>query len=164
MLLFDGAFGLVMLGLWLFCIIDVITTDAAHCRNLPKLAWLLLVIVLIDLGSIAWLVAGRNWDGRSATGLAYKGNRGDRATDQRFPEYDRPGRFAAANPDDDDAFLRQLRERAEQQRRDYRSRREQELRAQDEQLRRNRRPDPASGFDGGSDGGVDGTDTPPDGR
>ena len=30
-----------------------------------------------------------------------------------YPEYDRPGRFVATSPDDDEAFLRQVRERAE---------------------------------------------------
>jgi hypothetical protein len=35
----------------------------------------------------------------------------------RFLEYDRPGRFAARSADDDEAFLRQCRERAEAQRR-----------------------------------------------
>jgi hypothetical protein len=34
-----------------------------------------------------------------------------------FPEYDRPGRFAAADPEADEAFLRKVRERAEEQRR-----------------------------------------------
>ncbi len=139
MLFFDGAFGLVLLAVWLFCIIDVITTPDAQIRNLPKLAWLLIVIVLVDLGSIAWLVAGRNWSG-SNNSLSHKGNRGS-----SFPEYDRPGRFVPTNPDDDEAFLRQLRDRAEQQRRDYRTRREQELQAERDQLfgdRDDERPDP----------------------
>lgn len=130
MLFFDGAFGLLMLAVWLFCIIDVITTPESQCRNLPKLAWLLIVIVLVDLGSIAWLVAGREWAGRGQAGLSYKGNTGR----SRYPEYERPGRFAATNPDDDEAFLSQLRERAEQQRRDYRARREQELRQERDRL------------------------------
>jgi hypothetical protein len=132
MLLFDGAFGLVLLAVWLFCIIDVITTPESQCRNLPKLAWLLIVIVLVDLGSIAWLVAGRDWAGRGQTGLGYKGNTGSGGS--RYPEYERPGRFVASNPDDDEAFLSRLRERAEQQRRDYRTRREQELRQERDRL------------------------------
>ena len=130
MLFFDGAFGLVLLAVWLFCIIDVITTPEPQCRNLPKLAWLFIVILLSDLGSIAWLVAGRDWSGHGQNGLAYKGNTGR----SRYPEYERPGRFVASNPDDDEAFLSQLRERAEQQRRDYRARREQELRQEQERL------------------------------
>ena len=43
--------------------------------------------------------------------MPYKGNAGVPT------EHDRPGRTVATNPDDDAAFLRQLRDRAEQQRR-----------------------------------------------
>lgn len=108
MLFFDGAFGLVMLALWIFCIIDVIMTPAEACRNLPKMAWLLLVLILPDVGSIVWLVAGHPWAPAAARPSPTAG---------RFPEYDRPGRAVASNPDDDEAFLRRLRERAEEQRR-----------------------------------------------
>jgi hypothetical protein len=54
--------------------------------------------------------------------MPYKGNHGP-----AFPEYDRPGRAAATNPEDDEAFLRGLRERAEQQREIYRAKKRQEL-------------------------------------
>jgi Phospholipase_D-nuclease N-terminal len=110
MIMFDGGVGLLLLGLWVFCLIDVITTDPALCRNLPKGAWLLLVLMLPDIGSIVWLIAGRPQ--AQARSLPHKGN-----TASRSPEYDRPGRAAAANPDDDEAFLRKLRDRAEEQRR-----------------------------------------------
>ena len=109
MLLFDGAFGLVLLGLWIFCVIDVIVTDESQCRNLPKLVWLLVVLILPDVGSIIWLVAGHPWQ----TGHQRPAGR----VESRFSEYDRPARFAVPNPEDDEAFLRQLRERAEDQRR-----------------------------------------------
>ena len=126
MLYFDGLFGLVMLGLWLYCIIDVITTDASRCRNLPKLGWLLIVLVLPDIGSIAWLVAGHPWQQSAGT---------DRGNTSRYPEYDRPGRHVPTNPDDDEAFLRGLRERAEQQRREYQAKQEREQQAEQERQR-----------------------------
>ena len=91
MIAFDGAFGVVMLGLWLFCILDVITTDQSRIRNLPKLAWLFIVILIPDIGSIAWLIAGHTWEPRPAA---------PSRTQSRFPEYDRPGRHIAANPDE----------------------------------------------------------------
>jgi hypothetical protein len=53
------AFGSVLLLLWLYCIFDVISTDEAMMRNLPKGAWLLIVIFLPDVGSLAWLLLGR---------------------------------------------------------------------------------------------------------
>jgi hypothetical protein len=117
MLFVDGALGLVLLALWIFCIVDVITTPEGDCRNLPKMAWLLVVIVLPDIGSIVWLVAGRPVVHGRPGGLPYKGNTG------RYPEYERPGRHVAVNPDDDEAFLRGLRERAEEQRRKARDER-----------------------------------------
>lgn len=100
MLLFDGFFGILAFGVWIFCIIDVITQPEPAIRNLPKLVWLLLVILLLDIGSIAWLVAGRPWN-RQAPPQA-----------QRVPP-----RTAHRAPDDDPEFLAQLRKRAEEQRR-----------------------------------------------
>lgn len=107
MLFFDGGLALVAFAVWVFCIIDVITTPEYACRNLPKLIWLFIVIILADIGSIAWLVAGRTWNTQPAE-LPYKGNRG------RQPV--RPAN-RAGNPDDDEEFLAGLRARAEEQRR-----------------------------------------------
>lgn len=105
MLFFDGALGLLAIGVWIFCIIDVITTPEGEARNLPKLVWLLIVIILMDIGSIAWLVAGRDW------------NRVPAARPQR-PTAGRPtAARLPTNPDDDDDFLAGLRARAEEQRR-----------------------------------------------
>jgi hypothetical protein len=51
-----------------------------------------------------------------------------------FPEYERHGRFAAADPAADEAFLEQVRARAEEQRRRYeRERRTQEAPRTDEE-------------------------------
>jgi hypothetical protein len=51
--------GLVLLALWLYCIFDCITTDESLARNLPKGFWVMIVLFLPDVGSIAWLLAGR---------------------------------------------------------------------------------------------------------
>ncbi len=59
MLAARGAVGLFLLALWLYCIVDVITTDESRVRHLPKLLWLAIVVFLPDVGSIIWLVAGR---------------------------------------------------------------------------------------------------------
>ena len=55
----EGVFGVALLFLWIFCIFDVIASEPAIVRNLPKLVWLLIVIMVPDVGSIAWLVLGR---------------------------------------------------------------------------------------------------------
>lgn len=107
MLMFDGVAGLIVFGLWIFCLIDVITTPEGDCRNLPKMVWLLIVLLLFDIGAIVWLVAGRNWN-RQPADLPYKGNRSAPPP---------PTARRAGNPDDDEEFLAQLRARAEEQRR-----------------------------------------------
>lgn len=54
-----GFSGLLVLGLWLFAVFDVIGTDESTCRNLPKGMWLILVLFVPVVGSIAWLIMGR---------------------------------------------------------------------------------------------------------
>lgn len=99
---------LIGLILCIFCVIDAIQTRDDRVRNLPKIAWIILILLFPLVGSIAWLVAGRP-------------KREPRQTwaPPGFPEYDRPGRAASTNPDDDAEFLRKVRERAEEQRRKY---------------------------------------------
>ena len=102
----------ISFALAVFCLIDVIGTPAHRIRNLPKIAWVLLVLFFPLLGSIAWLAAGR----------PEKTARAPRAYEREtpaFPEYDRPGRAAAVDPEKDEEFLRQVRERAEEQRKRY---------------------------------------------
>jgi hypothetical protein len=100
--------GILGTALWIYCLFDVIMTDESRIRNLPKVTWIFIVLVTSLVGAVAWLVAGRPQG--PARSLPYKGNNGT-----AFPEYERPGRFVATNPDDDAAVLRQVRERAEAQ-------------------------------------------------
>jgi hypothetical protein len=136
MLFIDGGLGLILFLLWVFCLIDVIVTDESRCRNLPKLVWVLIVLIGFDIGAIMWLVAGHPWQPKGQ-GLAYLANKGSLAgAGPRDPEYDRPGRIAASNPDDDEAFLAQLRKRADSQRREYQQQRSDELRREQDDLSR----------------------------
>lgn len=114
-----GAFGLIVLCLWIFCLVDVITSVEGTTRNLPKMGWIFIVLLLPLIGSILWLVAGR------PEGATHRSYREPRST-SRFPEYDRPGRHVAGNPDDDEEFLRRCRERAEQQRQQAKKRDQEE--------------------------------------
>ena len=109
MLYGGGALVVVELALVVYCALNIITTPESQVRNLPKLLWLLLVLLFPLIGGIAWLVAGRPQG--PARSLPYKGNAGVPA------EYDRPGRAAAFSPDDDVAFLATLKARADEQRR-----------------------------------------------
>ena len=121
-----GLLFIVELGLLVYCVLNIVTTPDSQVRNLPKLLWLVLVVILPLVGGIAWLVAGRPQG--PARSMPYKGNHGVP------PEYDRPGRAVAASPDDDEAFLRGLRERAEQQRRQAAAEEEAERKQREEEL------------------------------
>jgi Phospholipase_D-nuclease N-terminal len=102
--------GPIVLALWVFSVVDVISSREDEVRHLPKFGWLLLVLFFPFVGSVAWLVAGRP---RNTTPRA---RRHERSVPE-FPEYDRPGRAAAVDPVADEEFLRKVRERAEEQRR-----------------------------------------------
>jgi hypothetical protein len=96
----DGLAGLAELCLLVYCLLDVLRTPGARIRNLPKPVWFLLCFFPPIVGPVCWLLFGRPpYDG-AATAAA-------------------PARTAqpAVNPDDDEAFLRGLRERAQEQRR-----------------------------------------------
>jgi hypothetical protein len=51
--------GVALFLLWIYCIFDVIATEEALVRNMPKMMWLLVVIILPAVGAVAWLVLGR---------------------------------------------------------------------------------------------------------
>ena len=119
MIRFELGFGVIVFALWVFCVIDVINTPEGATRNLPKVGWLILVLLFPLVGSVAWLAAGRP---QSAPRAASRYER----SAPTFPEYDRPGRAAGTTSEADEDFLRQCRERAEEQRRRYQQRRAEE--------------------------------------
>ncbi|GAA3211553.1 PLDc N-terminal domain-containing protein [Actinocorallia longicatena] len=90
-----GGFSLLLLALWIYCLFDVATAASVDVRALPKPLWLVVVLLLPDVGAIAWLLLGR----------------------PRVLAAASAGRLAAAGPDDDEEFLRGLRARVEEQRR-----------------------------------------------
>lgn len=54
-----GLIGLMFFAFWIYCVINIITTDDILIRNLPKTTWLILVIFIPLVGSVAWIAAGR---------------------------------------------------------------------------------------------------------
>ncbi len=101
--------GPLMLAFTVYCVVTVLMTRDDEVKHLPKIGWLILVLLFPLIGGLAWLIAGRE-SGQSRRS-AY-----ERPAPQ-FPEYDRPGRLAGATPESDEEFLRRIRERAEEQRR-----------------------------------------------
>ncbi|GAA1456933.1 PLD nuclease N-terminal domain-containing protein [Williamsia maris] len=102
--------GLIILVLMIAALVDIISSDEVSVRGLPRWGWLLLVVILPLAGSVVWFFAGRPLAGGSA-------HRPGQASALGYPEYDQPGRFIPQDPEADAAFLKQVRERAEQQRR-----------------------------------------------
>lgn len=138
MLYVDGVLGIVLLAFLVFCLLDVITSDAGDIRNLPKIVWILLVFIN-PIGGVAWLIAGRPQTTTRPGGLPYKGNQGrPRQTGGTagFPEYERPRR--SVGPDDDPEFLADLRKSANEHERMLGSW-EDDLRRREEELRRKER-------------------------
>jgi hypothetical protein len=138
MLFFGGGLLLIGIALWILCFIDVLFHEESQVRGLPKLAWIFIVLLFAELGSIAWLVFGHNWNksavrtGQTRNSFFSRGN-ASHGVRSRFPEYDSPGRYVPANPDDDEEFLASLRARAEEQRRRGA---EEKRRAEEEQRKR----------------------------
>ena len=83
----------------IFAVIDIVLIDKNRVRAFPKPVWILIVVAVPLVGAILWFVVGRQWGSRSQQ--------------------------QTVAPDDDPAFLRNLRRDEEQ---DERIRRlEQEL-------------------------------------
>lgn len=50
---------LLLAGFMIYTLIDCARTDESQIRNLPKWAWILIIIVIQTLGAIAYWIAGR---------------------------------------------------------------------------------------------------------
>ena len=121
---------MALLALWLYCIFDVISSENSLVRNLPKLIWLLIVIFLPSIGSIAWLILGRPAHvGFRPGDTTYRTARRPMGAEDR-PGFGRP----VDQPDpEDDSLSPIVREREEAARLHVW---EQQLRRREEELRR----------------------------
>ena len=81
-------FTLIILGLTIYAAVDCAQTRNDRVRNLPKLAWIVLIVLFPPVGAIVWLVAGR-------PKASAQPGRYDRRTGPR-------------GPDDDPDFLRSI--------------------------------------------------------
>lgn len=85
-----------VIGIAVYCFIDVLTTDRRRFRSLPKPAWLVVVLLPV-VGAILWFVLGRPKPGPGSGPVR---------------------RTRPLAPDDDPSFLRQLDEQAWRAKRD----------------------------------------------
>jgi Phospholipase_D-nuclease N-terminal len=108
---------LIEIGLLIYALIDCIQTPDKAVRNLPRWAWLLLIVLLPYVGPIAWLVAGRP----QRSGAARPGGIWPSGGPGGPRGYGGPGGYGGApgrggsgparpviGPDDDPDFLRGL--------------------------------------------------------
>ncbi|RAJ38764.1 phospholipase D-like protein [Kitasatospora sp. SolWspMP-SS2h] len=114
-----------LLALWVWAFIDCLTTPEDEVRHLPKVVWVIVVLLFPLVGSIAWLVAGRDRARRRASRPS-----GPAAGSRSYGSAGRP-----LAPDDDPEFLASLgrgNERHEDMLRQW----EADLRRREEELRR----------------------------
>jgi len=103
---FSALLGVISVSLMVWCLVEAISADGHRIRNLPKVAWIILILFLPLAGSIAWLLGGRPSAAAAAAGAT--------------PGLDRTTRADRSNPAEEAAdFSTRIRERAEEQRRRY---------------------------------------------
>jgi hypothetical protein len=116
-----GIFFIIGLVVWLWALFDSVTAAPDRVRNLPKLVWILIVVLLTDVGAVLWFLGGRPRATAGAStrpaGFGWQSH-GNSTASRRRP----------SAPDDDPEFLRRL----------------------GEDVRRKRRADEQDGSDGGS--------------
>ena len=88
------ATGLIFVGLllfWFWAIYDVVTVEANQVRHLPKVMWLVVVLLLnpiaLDLGAVLWVLLGR--PARTTTTSRPGAQRRPRRAPEPEPEADR---------------------------------------------------------------------------
>ena len=90
---------LLSFALTVYCVIDAFQTDEADMRNLPKVAWILLVVLLPVLGPVSWLLFGRP----TRQSVPSRGQEQTWEDQRREQDRRRP-----RGPDDDPDFLKDL--------------------------------------------------------
>ncbi|MEV0583000.1 PLDc N-terminal domain-containing protein [Nonomuraea sp. NPDC050310] len=93
---------LAVLALWIYSLFDVITTPDEEIRNLPKVLWVLVIVLLPLIGSLFWFLLGRPLGPQSAT---------PRLRPQQPQQRQQPAPPPPKGPDDDPDFLKDLERR-----------------------------------------------------
>ncbi|HRW18031.1 MAG TPA: PLD nuclease N-terminal domain-containing protein [Dermatophilaceae bacterium] len=87
---------LVSLGLTIYALLDCAKTDEMSVRGLPKLWWVIIIVVAAWVGPICWLLGGR------PKASAAAGTRTGHRLGRRRPP------TGPIGPEDDPEFLRNL--------------------------------------------------------
>ncbi len=92
----------IVILLMIFSVVDIAVLERSRVRFLPKLAWIVLVLVLPIVGPVIWFVVGRGRPGEGYTVAS------------TAPA---PRRLGPIAPDDDPDFLGRLHREQEQEER-----------------------------------------------
>src|SRR5262245_24076060 len=93
-----GIFFLLDLAVLVVALIDCLSVEEHQIRALPRIWWVLLILLFSPIGGIAWFIAGRPVTTGPRSDSQWRPGNG-------FPEADRPRQIA---PDDDPEFLRRI--------------------------------------------------------
>lgn len=75
---------ILIIALMIFALIDVITRDDSQVKYLPKMVWVIIVILLPVIGSALWFALGREYAG-SGISIPRMPRRAASPTSQRAP-------------------------------------------------------------------------------
>lgn len=120
---------LALVTLAVFALIGCLSAGSEDIRALPRVAWILIILLFPLVGSIAWFAAGRPTRTRHRPGTWPAGG--------RFPESRR-----AIAPDDDPEFLRSLDTYKVRHDQEMFQRWEQDLLRREDELRRREKGEP----------------------
>jgi hypothetical protein len=139
---FGGILFLAALAIWLYCVLDALSSDRDRIRTLSKGLWVAIILLGFIVGAVAWVVWGR--PRASSPRRPTLGSSGRTAWPTRPGRTDDApanglfGRGTQLAPDDDPEFLASLDRRAAQEHEKLLGSWEEDLRRREEELRRDR--------------------------
>jgi len=107
-------------------LISCISAEDGEVRHLPKIVWVIIILLFPLVGSIVYFAAGRPVQAAPKPGTWRSGH--------GFPEANRPQRQIA--PDDDPEFLRKINQQGKREDEDLLRRWEEDLRRREDDLRK----------------------------
>ncbi|GAA4935714.1 PLD nuclease N-terminal domain-containing protein [Actinoplanes utahensis] len=118
-------FALIDIVLIICALISCLSAEEHEIRALPRIVWVILILLFSPIGGIAWFVAGRPpRPVKLSNGTTWRPGSG-------FPEKGRP-----RSPDDDPEFLNGLGARQKKEDEDLMKKWEADLRRREEELKR----------------------------
>ncbi|KUP98052.1 PLD nuclease N-terminal domain-containing protein [Thermobifida cellulosilytica] len=104
-----GLITLLTIVLWVYAFFDALTCPAEEVRTLPKVLWLLVIVLFAVVGPLLWLFLGRP---HTRPGTVVSSVPAVSADHLDPSDFHRPsGRSVPLGPDDDPEFLQRLNKR-----------------------------------------------------